>query len=211
MSGAPTGRALLVFGREPVAGRVKTRLASRLGADRAAAIYVRLLEGALRAAASVEADVRELWLDEAPSSDGPASLAARHGLRLRVQGPGDLGARMADAFEHALRSSAAAVLIGSDCPEFDGAYLEAAFTALDGHDAVIGPAADGGYVLIGLRRPDADLFRGIQWGGPHVLDATRQRLRGAGLTWHELPVRHDVDEADDLRRFPWLLTPPPVT
>ena len=210
MSETPVGRAVLVFAREPIAGRVKTRLAARLGAGRAAVVYGRLLECALRAAAGVEADARELWLDQSPSGDAPVALAARHGLRLRVQAPGDLGVRMADAFDHALRTSAAVVLIGSDCPEFDAAYLEAAFAALKGHDAVIGPAADGGYVLLGLRRQHIDLFRGIDWGGPHVLDATRQRLHAVGWTWHELPVRHDVDDADDLRRFPWLESPPAV-
>lgn len=106
-----------------------------------------------------------------------------------------------------------AVLIGGDCASLGEAELRAALGLLAaGHEAVLGPAADGGYVLIGLNRPCPMLFRGIAWSTPTVLAATRRRLGQAGLDWAELPPGWDVDTPADLRRLrsnlpaaqPWL-------
>ena len=121
-----------------------------------------------------------------------------------AQQGGDLGARMYAALSNALQRHRSAVLIGSDCPEFDPGYLEAAFAALEQQDAVLGPAVDGGYLLIGLRAAPALLFEDIAWGTPQVLQITRDRLRQLGWRWAELPPRHDIDEPGDLQRFPRL-------
>ncbi len=112
--------------------------------------------------------------------------------------------RMHGAFSASLRDAERVVLIGSDCPEFDPDYLEAAFGALAQQDAVLGPAVDGGYVLIGLRTAAALLFEDIAWGTPQVLQTTRDRLHRLGWRWTELPPRHDIDEPGDLQRFPRL-------
>jgi len=109
---------------------------------------------------------------------------------------------MHDALNTALQHCAYAILIGSDCVSLTPADLIRALTLLDqGKDAVLGPAEDGGYVLIGLRRPRAALFRGIRWSSAAVLPATRRRLRLAGLDWAELDQRWDVDVPADLRRW----------
>ena len=108
------------------------------------------------------------------------------------------------AFAETLQDADSAVLIGSDCPEYDPPYLEAAFKALEQHDAVLGPAADGGYVLIGLRKPDPRLFQGLPWRSDKVLAATRRQLHHQQWRFAELPIKYDVDEPEDLLRFPHL-------
>jgi glycosyltransferase A (GT-A) superfamily protein (DUF2064 family) len=108
------------------------------------------------------------------------------------------------AFADTLQNADSAVLIGSDCPEYDPPYLDAAFQALEKNDAVLGPAADGGYVLIGLKKADPRLFRGVPWGTDKVLTATRRKLRHLRWSLEELPTKYDVDEPRDLLRFPYL-------
>lgn len=190
---------LLVFAREPIPGQVKTRLIPALGASGAALLYRALLERAVNAAIGVPGVAVELWCAGAPPGGGVcAELARRHGLELCHQGAGDLGQRMARALAEALTRSERAVLIGSDCPGYHASYLTATFAALGGQDAVLGPAADGGYVLIGLRRPAPDLFADIPWGTDAVLAATRAALARLGWTWAELPGLQDIDRPEDM-------------
>jgi len=194
---------LMVFAREPIPGRVKTRLISALGAEGAASLYRDLLKLALAAAAALPDVRRELWCDGAPPRGGVcARLALEFGMALRHQGDGDLGARMSLAMTEALQRTHGAVLIGSDCPGYHVEYLSAALAALQDHDAVLGPAADGGYVLIGLRRPAPSLFTGIPWGTDAVLEQTRAALRHLGWTWAELPTLSDLDRPEDLAQLP---------
>jgi glycosyltransferase A (GT-A) superfamily protein (DUF2064 family) len=112
---------------------------------------------------------------------------------------------MATALDSALERADRAVLIGTDCPGYHGAYLSAALDALTDHDAVLGPAADGGYVLIGLRRPAAALFAGMPWGTDAVLAGTRSALASLGWSWVELPTLSDLDRPEDLAQVPDLL------
>ena len=191
---------LLVFARAPQPGRVKTRLIPALGVNGAAALYRRLLARTLDTAVRVPGVVRELWCD----GDGDAcrELARHYGMLLRLQSGDDLGERMHRAL--AAGDGAPAVLIGSDCPGYNPEYLGRAFAALSTHDLVLGPALDGGYVLIGARRSDPRLFQGIAWGGEQVLADTRKRLRELGLDWCELPVQRDLDRPEDLAFCPEL-------
>jgi uncharacterized protein len=200
------GGTLIIFAREPVPGRVKTRLIPALGAQGAARLYRHLLGIALRAGAATPCARRQLWCAGAPAEGSEcARLAAVHGCTWHHQGAGDLGARMLSALAEALAAADRAILIGSDCPDYTSAYLSAAFAALDDHDAVLGPAADGGYVLIGLRRPATALFAGMPWGTASVLDRTRAALIRLGWSWHELPTRRDLDRPEDLLDAPHLL------
>jgi rSAM/selenodomain-associated transferase 1 len=199
---ATAPRRLLVFARAPQPGRVKTRLIPALGAAGATAVYRQLLQRTLAHAAALPGIVTELWWDGAAAGAAPGRCA---GLAERQQQGRDLGARMAHALEQALRRAPAAVLIGSDCPDCDADYLQAAFAALRDHDAVLGPALDGGYVLIGLKRHAPQLFSAMPWGTDRVLDQTRARLRALGWRWHELAVRRDVDRPEDLAHYPYLL------
>ncbi|MCP5312400.1 MAG: TIGR04282 family arsenosugar biosynthesis glycosyltransferase [Chromatiaceae bacterium] len=198
---AMTGRRLLIFGRDPKPGRVKTRLIPALGAEGAAALYWRLLCGTLNHARATRADGYELWLDEAEPQDRLRTLAQALDVQLRVQPAGDLGTRMHMALCDALRHAETVVLIGSDCAEWPPGHIEAAFAALLRDDVVIGPAADGGYLLIGLRQPQPALFEGIHWGDEQVLAETRRRLRGQRLRWSELTVLRDLDRPSDLAHF----------
>lgn len=197
-------RRLLVFAREPVPGRVKTRLIAALGETAATALYRQMLHRTLTTAARLNGVRRELWSDGAKPTPELRALATRYGMAWHTQRGPDLGVRMATALAQATADGDMAVLIGSDCPGFDITYLEAAYDALAEHDAVIGPAADGGYVLIGVKQPRPELFHGVAWGTDRVLQMTRDRLRRCGLRWRELPVRRDLDEPGDLEHFPEL-------
>ncbi len=193
----------MVFARSPTPGEAKTRLIPALGEAGAAALHRRLVMHCLRAARDSRLGPVELWC--APDADDPffRDCERRCGVSLHPQGEGDLGARMQRAFESALAGAERAILVGSDIPALSPQYLRDADQALGrGDDAAIGPAEDGGYVLIGLSRCDPELFRDIPWGGPEVLAETRRRL--AALSWRssELPVLWDVDRPEDLERLP---------
>jgi rSAM/selenodomain-associated transferase 2/rSAM/selenodomain-associated transferase 1 len=198
---APT---LQVFARAPVHGTVKTRIAATEGAERALALHCALVERTLATAcAAREAGVAgavELW--GAPGIDAPefAAWSARFGVEVKSQCDGDLGARMRGALRAALARGERAILIGTDCPALDVDYVRAASKALDRHDAVFGPAEDGGYVLVGLAR-DANVFDGIAWGTPEVMEQTRRALRATAVRWKELRPLWDVDRAEDVRRW----------
>ncbi len=191
-----------MFARAPVPGRVKTRLAPLLGEAGAARLHAYLVERALRTALAARCGVVELHC--APRVRHPffAALARRYDLRLRVQGGGDLGARMRRAFERVLHKAGAAILIGSDCPALRPADLRAALCALlAGADIVLAPAEDGGYALVGLRRVRAALFAGIDWGGPRVLEQTRRAIARLGWRAIELRTLWDVDRPADVARL----------
>jgi hypothetical protein len=195
---------LQVFAKAPVPGRVKTRLARTLGAEAAASTYRALAERTLATAAAARragvVGAIELWLD--PESD-PAAIAPwrdRYDVTIETQAGDDLGARMRNALRSSTTRGVPALLVGTDVPGFDVAYLARAAAALERHDAVVGPAEDGGYVLIGLAR-DVDVFGGIPWSTPTVMAATRARLAAAGASYVELPPLWDVDTHDDFLRW----------
>jgi len=207
----PAPRRILVFGRVPIPGRVKTRLIPTLGAGGAAALYERLLFDTLTLAAAVaDADV-EFWYDPDGSQAAHGQdLADRFGVSGHLQVGADLGARMSWALgAETCGQRRPALLIGSDCPGFDRAYLAAAFAALAAEDAVLGPALDGGYILIGVQRTHPRLFADIPWGTDVVLDVTRARLRELGWRWRELAPLRDIDRPEDLAHFPDLCQGPP--
>lgn len=197
---------LIIFSRAPRPGRVKSRLRSALGAAGAARLHARLLARAVATAHAARCGAVELHC--APHSGHPLfrALARRHGMRLRTQAGGDLGARMhaalAGALEGAHARADAAVLIGSDCPALRPADIRAAFAALRaGADLVLAPAEDGGYPLIGLRRVSSALFEGMPWGGPAVLRETRARASRLGWSVALLRTLWDVDRPRDVARL----------
>lgn len=203
--------AVIVFAKAPVPGLAKTRLAPALGADGAARLAERLLRHAVQQ--SLAAGLGPVDLCVTPDDRHPCfvELAGQPGLGLSPQGDGDLGQRMARAFERTLVSAGAALLIGTDAPQLDAAALRRAAAALQGHDAVFVPAADGGYALVGLRRPAPGLFAGMRWSHAGVMADTRERLAAAGLKHAELPVLHDIDEPADLAHLPADWGPAPWT
>ena len=193
---------LVVFARAPESGRVKTRLAPLLGKQGAARLYSRMVVRTLKTAVASGYGSVELHCSPGVGHVYFKKLKKRFGVSLRSQGRGDLGERMHRAFERALRSHLYAVLIGSDCPALRPADLRAATRALrDGADAVLSPAEDGGYALIGLRRVSRRLFDGVAWGGPAVLAQTRRRLKRLRWRCKELRTVWDVDRPEDVARL----------
>jgi uncharacterized protein len=193
---------IMVFAKAPVPGEVKTRLASCLGASRAAALYEALVLYCLNTALASAVGEVELWC--APSADHSffKACAKRFPVKLYQQAEGDVGMRMAHAFEGALKDVPYALLMGTDCPSVNEMDLRDGCSALRaGADAVLSPAEDGGYVLAGLRRYAPALFEGIAWGTERVMEMTRGRLRELAWQWHELPTRWDVDRPDDVDRL----------
>lgn len=195
-------RALQLFVRNPVEGAVKTRLVATIGAAAATAVYRRLLTHALDTAAALPDTRVTAWVDRLPVEPTLRSQISARRCDTATQCTGDLGRRMRHALDAGLADAEHVVLIGSDCPGYSAAYLEQAFKALFDCDVVLGPATDGGYVLIGARCSCPEVFDAMPWGTSAVLDATRARLQALSLSYAELPTLRDLDDAADLRHFP---------
>lgn len=196
----PARDAVGIFAKAPRAGRVKTRLSPPLTPGGAAAVARACLEETLRRFPPSVPGPCTLFLDGEPEP-WLERLAARQGVLVRNQGTGDLGARLRRAFRALYAGGARrAVVIGSDSPTLDPSRLAEALDRLEGSDAVIGPARDGGYYLIGMRPGREDLLTAIPWSTPHVAAETRRRAEAAGWSVAELTEWYDVDEVEDLRR-----------
>jgi rSAM/selenodomain-associated transferase 2/rSAM/selenodomain-associated transferase 1 len=193
-------RRLILFARYPVAGRVKTRLVPALGAEGAAGVHRRLVLRTLRTAArfcAAEGIALEIRFD------GGSADAVCHWLgdaaSCRPQCEGDLGQRMADAFEASFAEGArATAIVGCDVPALGARALAGAFDALARGATVLGPATDGGYYLVGLTRPAPELFRGIAWGTDQVLPGTLRALARRGEEPVLLEPLADLDRPEDL-------------
>jgi rSAM/selenodomain-associated transferase 2/rSAM/selenodomain-associated transferase 1 len=193
--------AIAVFARAPEAGHAKTRLIPLLGAIGAARLQQLLIARALATANTANIGPITLWCT--PSADHPLleRAAADAGANRAGQCDGDLGARMQAAAHAMLVNFARVIIIGTDCPALTAAQLRDAAGALAEHDAVIIPAEDGGYVLLGLRRSDARLFTQVEWGGAQVMAATRRNLAALGWRWHAMTLSWDVDRPEDFARL----------
>jgi rSAM/selenodomain-associated transferase 1 len=178
---------------------VKTRLAAAIGAEDAAAVYRAMAESVLVATLPSAGEYERLVFYDPPDA-GERLRAWLPAGRLRRQGPGDVGARMADAFSRCFARGASRVaIVGSDAPGVGRTEVRAAFRALGTHDVVLGPAHDGGYWLVGLRARQPSLFAGIPWSTAGVLDETLARAAAARLSVARLGILRDVDTLDDLR------------
>ncbi|MFB4279579.1 TIGR04282 family arsenosugar biosynthesis glycosyltransferase [Nonomuraea sp. MTCD27] len=183
---------ILVIAKEPVPGRVKTRLVPPLTPGQAAALAGAALEDTLRTVARVPGVHRVLALDGAPGPWLPGGFTV-----LPQRGDG-LDERLAAAFEdaHRLRPTPI-VLIGMDTPQVSAALLTEAVSLLAGHDAVLGPAADGGFWLLGLRVPVPALLLGVPMSEPATGEIQLRRLREAGMSIALMPCLTDVDTITD--------------
>jgi uncharacterized protein len=196
-------RVVVLFARVPEVGRVKSRLAAGVGDEAALEIYRYL--GA-RVIDAVEA-TPSAWQTVVAGTPDWGELAIREWLgdewRFVAQGAGDLGERMAAVFEAELaRGAAAVVIVGTDCPEVDASVVAAAFDRLTMHDAVFGPATDGGYYLVGVAREAGAralpaLFSEVPWSTAHTLSTSLARADAHGLSVALLGELADVDTAAD--------------
>jgi rSAM/selenodomain-associated transferase 1 len=191
--------AIAILAKAPVPGTVKTRLAMMLGVYGAATLQERLIVRTVEAAIEAGAGPVHLWTS--PDERHPCfkTLTEKHALPVARQPKGDLGTRIQTALVHA---SGPAIVIGTDCPILTVQHLRDAVEVLrSGTDAVVCPADDGGYVLIGLRKPEPALFKDMMWGTDTVMSETRHRLTHLGLSWREPAQLWDINRPTDVRRL----------
>lgn len=193
---------ILVFARAPEPGRVKTRLQPLLGEQTCLRLYRELLHSVIATVQSANLAPMQLWVDRNPDHEEFTTLCDRGSIHEQLGA--DLGERMSHALHTALSQPGvdSAVLIGSDCPAMGAEHLEAALGRMQGvGEAVISPASDGGYVLIGVRGFVPDVFSHVKWGEASVYAQTLQRFAQSDALLHVLPELWDVDRPEDLGRL----------
>ena len=199
---------IAVFAREPRLGQVKSRLASEIGAQQALAVYRAMLARLGELLVRARLAEWDLWVTSNCSHKSFVSICNKRNIYL--QSGQDLGARMEGAIQQTLMDKDVenVILIGTDCPALNKGYLDQALLALEsGVDVVLGPAEDGGYVLVGMRRPIAAVFADIPWGTDQVMHRTLESLKANELSYRLLATLWDVDRPEDLARLQ-LLEPP---
>jgi rSAM/selenodomain-associated transferase 1 len=190
---------IAILAKAPLPGTVKTRLVMMLGVDGAAALQERFTSRAVETAVAANVGSVKLWGSPDERHASFQELAARFPITLLRQPSGDLGSRMNAAI---LQAAAPTIVLGTDCPALTVLHLrDAAEVLRAGTDAVVCPADDGGYVLIGLRRPQPAVFADMAWGTDAVMTETRRRLTQLGLSWREPARLWDVDRPTDVRRL----------
>ncbi len=186
---------LMIFAKVPEAGKVKTRLAETIGEDKALKVYLTLLNHTHAVASKVEVDKLLFYSGDVDSFD----MLDYYRIPKTIQEGDGLGERMSNAF---VRSFAQGydkvVIIGSDCYDLSAEVIDEAFEALDEHDFVLGPANDGGYYLLGMRKLETKIFLNKTWSGPDVFLDTILDLKSWDCNYHILPTLSDVDHEADL-------------
>ena len=195
-----TNRLIQVFAKAPIRGFVKTRLITELGEKTATDVYVELLEHTLQVALSAHYKA-QIWCAPSQQHEFFQHYAQEEGFVLKDQSDCGLGERMQLALKQGLEEYDEVVLIGADCPVMRAEYLTRAFEALGSSDVVLGPAEDGGFVLIACRKIDEKMFDGVRWGSSTVLEQTLDALTKVELSSQLLPVLWDVDTPADVRRW----------
>ncbi len=194
---------LIIFAKEPVPGQVKTRLCPPLNPEAAAALAGAFLQEVLEESARLQ-DMSLALAYSPPEAVSHFQQLAPAGTELFPQTGNDLGERMSRAFDRGFAAGFTPVLLrGSDSPDLPGEVLFEANKVLasGAAEVVLGPSHDGGYYLVGLRRPQPELFRGQAWSTAAVLAATLARARALSLPVHLLPPWTDIDTYDDLVSF----------
>lgn len=195
----PTSRkALLIFTRNPELGKCKTRLAATIGDDSALEIYKMLLQHTVDITEDLKADKFVFYSDTIWKND----LWNLEIFRKKLQKGEELGVRMENAFSDIFEMGyEKAVIIGSDMYEMDQTDLEEAFSTLENHDFVIGPAEDGGYYLLGMKQLNGSVFRNKEWGSKTVLEDTLMELANENVAL--LKERNDIDTYQDIKDDPF--------
>ena len=186
---------LIIFYRNPVIGKVKTRLASDVGEERALAIYLLLANHTMHITRDLRASKTVYYSSHIDREDNWDNYLYTKDL----QAGNDLGERMQNAFAKGFNKGYRSIcIIGTDCIGLNTPIIESAFAQLARYDAVVGPAKDGGYYLLGMKKLYSRLFTGKQWGNDTVLADTLSDLESMKLHFTTLPVLTDVDTVDDL-------------
>ena len=188
-------KALIIFVRKPEVGKVKTRLAASMGEEKALAVYRRLLEHTHHISEGVKAEKFVFYFDEIEENDHWSD----GNFNKSQQSSGDLGEKMRDAFSILFNEGYNDVaIIGSDCYELTTAIIEDSFEMLQQNDLAIGPANDGGYYLLGMKKLCMELFSDIEWSTEKVFAQTLAACISAGLSYSLLPQLTDIDTEADL-------------
>lgn len=194
-------KAIILFARDPVAGKVKTRLAPFLGEDLILELYTRFLNDSVEKICKVSDVDRFIGVTPSDSTGYFArmSMNLKSAPKVFLQEGADLGEKMFNAFQARFDEGYEhVVIIGSDSPSLPVDYLERALNS--GKDLVIGPSTDGGYYLIGMTKNPVDVFSdGIDWGSEKVLAQTLERVLKSGASLELLPPWYDVDREEDLK------------
>lgn len=187
--------ALIIFIKNPVKGNVKTRLAKTVGDDRALEIYQELLEHTHLVASAVDASRFVFYSDEIDHHD----LWETEKFSKHIQRGNDLGEKMSDAFNLIFQKGfQSAIIIGSDCFEINEKIIRDAFDSLTSHDLCIGPAKDGGYYLLGMKKLHDEIFSTRQWSHRDVFREAIKNINELNLSYFVLPELNDIDTMDDL-------------
>lgn len=196
-------QALIIFVRKPELGKVKTRLAATVGNEKALEIYKTLLQHTHTVAEQVEADKFVFYHQQTEEND----IWSKDGFTKKLQSNADLGKKMSDAFSEVFNAGfGQAVIIGSDCLQLQAQVIEDAFAILQYKDLVIGPANDGGYYLLGMKKMHEFIFRNKDWSTDSVLKQTFEDIARHQLSVGLLPELIDIDTEED-----WLLSKPIVS
>jgi uncharacterized protein len=190
---------ILVFAKAPILGQVKTRMQPVLSEQQSLDLHRRMLRHCLRQACHSAVAPVELWVSA--EHEYWQGLSEQFEFKQCLQRGNDLGQRMANALQQGLSGQQSRLVIGSDCPFIDIGYLEKAFTDLADVPVVLGPALDGGYVLLGLRQFDMALFEDIPWGSEEVLARTLEQLAAIGWSGATLASLADIDRPEDLQQL----------
>lgn len=190
--------ALIIFIKNPVLGKVKTRIAETAGAEQALKIYLKLLQHTRQVALGVEAQ-RSLFYSDFINERDDWSNAH---FQKKLQQGANLGERMRRAFEVAFAEGAQqVVIIGSDCALLTSEFVTSAFQHLDEFPFVIGPALDGGYYLLGMNADYPEVFDQIEWSTEQVLPQTLERLQTLQKSYFLLPELPDIDYESDWEKY----------
>jgi uncharacterized protein len=190
---------IIIFIRNPELGKVKTRLATSVGDDKALHIYVELLRHTREVCSEVVCN-RYLYYSDTINHTDDWSDAL---FIKRLQSSGDLGVKMQSAFEEVLNETDKVIIIGSDSPQISPDYINGAYEALDNHDVVIGPTYDGGYYLLGMKKMHKSLFQDIAWSTESVFDQTVAKFNKESLSYKVLDQLADIDYAEDWKKWGW--------
>ncbi|MEQ9091041.1 MAG: TIGR04282 family arsenosugar biosynthesis glycosyltransferase [Balneola sp.] len=191
-------KKIVVFVKNAVPGKVKTRLAKTVGDKEALKVYLRLLEITKREVLKVDAN-KEVWY---AWDIGKDDIWEEEIFSKKIQIDGDLGEKMKNAFEDSFKNGCnKMVLIGSDCPTLTSKIMGEAFAKLDDNDVVFGPSEDGGYYLIGMSSYKPEVLEGIDWSTERVMEQTELKAQENGIKLAKLQVLNDIDNEHDWNEY----------
>lgn len=187
---------ILLFSKAPIAGKCKSRLVPLLGENGAARLQEKLIHKILFDLYDYKLCPFEIWESEPTNYFTELNLGFK--VNVKTQQGDNLGERMSHAMSDSLTGCENVMIIGSDCIEFTKEYITSAIQYLLNDDVVIGPAHDGGYLLIGMSQPSPEIFNEIKWGDSNVYKNTLRNVAGLGLSCGKLKALHDIDCPDDI-------------